>query len=153
MTTCPCSSGRSFESCCAPYLAGAEPPDAASLMRSRYTAFVRGDHAHLVRTLHPSHEDRALRPRDLKERLVKHGKRARYHGLAILDQEGPDAQGIHRVLFRVSMMLAGADTSFAELSSFAVAEGGLRYMTGQLIDPKVIDREKITSIADLARLP
>lgn len=151
MTDCPCSSGRAFEACCSPYLAGAEPPDAPSLMRSRYTAFVRGDHAHLVRTLHPEHEDRRLSPRELKDRLAKHAKRARYHGLVVIDHDGPDAQGIHRVLFRVSMKLAGADASFAELSSFAVAEGGIRYLTGQMIDPRAIDRGGVTSIADLSR--
>ena len=151
--SCPCGSSLSYEACCGPYLAGAEPPDAASLMRSRYTAFVRGDHAHLIRTLHPDHEDRRLLSRKaLRERLHTHGKRARYHGLVVLDHDGPDAEGIHRVLFRVTMKLAGADASFAELSSFAVAEGGIRYLTGRLIDPRAIDREGVATIADLDRL-
>ncbi len=88
----------------------------------------------------------------LRERLHTHGKRARYHGLVVLDHDGPDAEGIHRVLFRVTMKLAGADASFAELSSFAVAEGGIRYLTGRLIDPRAIDREGVATIADLDRL-
>jgi SEC-C motif-containing protein len=150
---CPCGSGLAYETCCAPFLAGAEPPDAPSLMRSRYTAFVRGDHAHLVRTLHPDHEDRRqLTPKALRERLDKHAKRARYHGLVVLDHDGPDADGIHRVLFQVSMKLAGADASFAELSSFAVAEGGIRYLTGRLLDPRELDRANVNRIADLDRL-
>jgi hypothetical protein len=56
------------------------------------------------------------------------------------------------VLFRVSMKLAGADASFAELSSFAVAEGGLRYLTGRLLDPRAIERANVKTIADLDRL-
>lgn len=122
-------------------------------MRSRYTAFVRGHHAHLVRTLHPDHEDRRLPPKLLQERLDKHARRARYHGLTVLDHDGPDADGIHRVLFRVSMKLAGADASFAELSSFAVAEGGIRYLTGRLLEVRALERAGITTIADLSRLP
>lgn len=41
--TCPCGSGRPFEACCAPILAGEPAPTAEAMMRSRYTAFVRGD--------------------------------------------------------------------------------------------------------------
>ncbi len=146
---CPCGSGFSHEACCAPYLEGAEPPDAPSLMRSRYTAFALGHHAHLVRTLHPEHEDRKLPPRVLRERLAKQAKRARYHALVVLDHDGPDAAGVHRVLFRVSMKLAGADASFAELSRFAVAEGGLRYLTGELVDLAGLDRLGIKTIEEL----
>lgn len=56
---CPCNSGESFEGCCAKYLQGLEgatvvyPPTAEALMRSRYTAFARGDVSYLLRTWHP----------------------------------------------------------------------------------------------------
>lgn len=55
MTPCPCQSGLSFAACCGPILAGAPAPTALALMRSRYTAYARGDVAHLVRTLAPEH--------------------------------------------------------------------------------------------------
>jgi SEC-C motif domain protein len=50
---CPCGTGAAFATCCAPVLAGSPAPTALALMRSRYTAFVRGDNAHLERTWHP----------------------------------------------------------------------------------------------------
>jgi SEC-C motif-containing protein len=51
---CPCG-GASFATCCGPYLAGdAIPPTAEQLMRSRYTAYTRGDEAYLRATWHPS---------------------------------------------------------------------------------------------------
>lgn len=53
MTLCPCQSGQSFEACCGPILAGTPAPTALALMRSRYTAYARGDVAHLARTLAP----------------------------------------------------------------------------------------------------
>ena len=52
---CPCGRGATFEACCGRYLGtGVPAPDAESLMRSRYTAFVRGDVAHLLATWHAS---------------------------------------------------------------------------------------------------
>ncbi len=51
--TCPCGSGRDEAACCGPILAGAPAPTALALMRSRYTAFVRGAIEHLVETHAP----------------------------------------------------------------------------------------------------
>jgi SEC-C motif-containing protein len=51
---CPCG-GAAFATCCGPFLAGdAIPPTAEQLMRSRYTAYTRGDEAYLRATWHPS---------------------------------------------------------------------------------------------------
>ena len=51
---CPCG-GASYASCCGPYIAGdALPPTAASLMRSRYTAFTLRDEPYLLATWHAS---------------------------------------------------------------------------------------------------
>ncbi len=50
---CPCGSGRSLVACCQPYLDGEPAATAEALMRSRYTAFARGDEDHLFRTWHP----------------------------------------------------------------------------------------------------
>lgn len=55
MPACPCQSGLSFEDCCGPILAGRPAPTALALMRSRYTAYTRGDVAYLARTLAPEH--------------------------------------------------------------------------------------------------
>ena len=58
---CPCGSGSPYRSCCEPFLDGAPAPTAEQLMRSRYTAFVRGNEDHLFRTWHP-----ATRPSDVR---------------------------------------------------------------------------------------
>jgi SEC-C motif-containing protein len=54
-TPCPCQSGLSFDLCCGPLLAGGPAPTALALMRSRYTAYARGDGVHLLRSLAPEH--------------------------------------------------------------------------------------------------
>ena len=51
---CPCGTGRAYDACCGPLLANvAQATTPEQLMRSRYTAFVRGDADHLFRTWHP----------------------------------------------------------------------------------------------------
>lgn len=58
---CPCGLGPVFEACCGRYLGGGQPaPDAEALMRSRYTAFVRGDVPHLLATWHASQRPATL---------------------------------------------------------------------------------------------
>lgn len=60
---CPCGSGRPFPQCCAPLLAGtAAPPTAEALMRSRYTAYVRGDLDYIERTHAPEAKGDFNRP-------------------------------------------------------------------------------------------
>ena len=52
---CPCGRGPGLAACCARYLGtGVPAPDAESLMRSRYSAFVLGHVAHLMATWHAS---------------------------------------------------------------------------------------------------
>ena len=57
---CPCGrTGRkghalSLDTCCGPYHANQDAPDAESLMRSRYSAFVLGDVSYLLATWHSS---------------------------------------------------------------------------------------------------
>ncbi len=51
---CPCGSGRPYSGCCGPLHAGGAAPDAQSLMRSRYCAFVLCNEQYLLATWHPS---------------------------------------------------------------------------------------------------
>ena len=51
---CPCGSNKKYQYCCAMYLSGNKKPETAEkLMRSRYTAFVRGNVDYLIHTLAP----------------------------------------------------------------------------------------------------
>ncbi len=54
---CPCGSGKGFDLCCEPYLAGkALPETAEALMRSRYSAYVRQLIPYLKETLWPKYQ-------------------------------------------------------------------------------------------------
>ncbi|MBX3606211.1 MAG: hypothetical protein KF788_13105 [Piscinibacter sp.] len=62
---CPCGRGPRYADCCGRWHAGAQhlqAPDAESLMRSRYCAFVLGLHGYLLATWHPSRRPAALDP-------------------------------------------------------------------------------------------
>lgn len=135
---CPCGSGAPYAECCEPYHRGAEPSEPELLMRARYAAFARGEHRFLYRTLHPDHDDRARTERAFLDGLAKHAKRARYRSLRILDRDGPDADGIARVLFAVDVAVAGRDASFVELSSFARDTDGWRYVGGRTLSRRAV---------------
>ena len=60
---CPCGRPQPYERCCGRYIDDFErcpAPDAESLMRSRYTAFVREDAAYLLATWQAAHRPARL---------------------------------------------------------------------------------------------
>jgi SEC-C motif-containing protein len=53
---CPCGSKKQYQYCCGKYLSGkATAETAEKLMRSRYTAFCKGDIDYLIATHHPDY--------------------------------------------------------------------------------------------------
>lgn len=57
---CPCG-GASYAECCGPLHDGAKAVTAEALMRSRYSAFVRGLPNYLYRTWHPRNRPETVR--------------------------------------------------------------------------------------------
>lgn len=51
---CPCGFAQSYAACCGRWHAGAPPPTAEALMRSRYSAFVIRNEPYLLASWHPS---------------------------------------------------------------------------------------------------
>jgi uncharacterized protein YchJ len=50
VTACPCGSGDELDGCCGLLLDGVPAATALALMRSRYTAYVRGEIDYLIET-------------------------------------------------------------------------------------------------------
>jgi SEC-C motif-containing protein len=139
MTLCPCGSGAKYASCCRPLHRGErEAPDAEALMRSRFAAFAQREIAYLLRTLHVDHEDRRMGEPSILASLRETASAHRYMGLSILDRDGPDPDGIARVLFRAKVFHKGQDLSFVELSSFKHDGAGWRYLRGEGIPARTI---------------
>ena len=129
---CPCG-GASYATCCGPYIAGdALPPTAASLMRSRYTAFTLRDEPYLRATWHAS-----TRPTDAlfaeEEKVqwlgleVKSALRLRQRKAVSADQ----VEEIHRdtVEFVARYKVNGRAHRLHEVSRFVceAGDGGMRW--------------------------
>lgn len=124
---CPCESGVLYKECCGPLHAGkaaATSPEA--LMRSRFSAFARGEVGYLVRTLDPEHEDRAMGEAALTVALRETCSRLRFMGLTVLDAIERGDEG--EVTFRAKVFDKGRDVSFTERSEFRRRAGAWVYV-------------------------
>ncbi|MET8785231.1 YchJ family metal-binding protein [Streptomyces sp. NPDC004589] len=124
MTTrsCPCGLPGPYEGCCGRFHAGAAAaPTAEALMRSRYSAFVKGDAGYLLRTWHPG-----TRP----ERLdLDPG--TRWTGLEVLETSAGSAfHTTGTVTFRASYRSG----SLQERSRFERLDGAWVYVDGDFLD-------------------
>lgn len=126
-TTCPCGSSQPYEGCCGPFLAGIDSVQSAEqLMRSRYTAFTRGNEAYLLATWHASTRPVSLtlnQPADL-----------RWLGLKIVRTElgqGQDESGT--VEFVARYRIAGKGFRQHEVSRFIKEQGRWYYVDGELL--------------------
>jgi SEC-C motif-containing protein len=114
-TPCPCGTGKAYDACCGPLLANAaQAGTPEQLMRSRYTANVRGDADHLFRTWHPR-----TRPDE-----VSPDPGTRWTGLQVLAAEGDT----------VEFVASWEGGSMHEVSRFEQRAGRWVYVDG------VVDR-------------
>ncbi len=128
MTPCPC--GRlspkgmvlGLDDCCGPCHAGQPAPDAESLMRSRYSAFVRGDAPYLLATWHSSQ-----RPAELK--LEASGK---WLGLEIKQHRVTGADTAE-VEFVARFRVGGKAVRQHERSRFVREDGRWFYLHGDAL--------------------
>jgi SEC-C motif-containing protein len=118
---CPCGLRADYARCCGRYHAGAEAPTAELLMRSRYSAFARGDVTYLERTWHPT-----TRPRRIRLGLDRS-----WTGLEIVAAEAGellDREGT--VEFRAHHRDRDGDDVLHEVSRFERVDGRWRYLSG-----------------------
>lgn len=121
--SCDCGSGLAFEACCGPILAGDPAPTALALMRSRYTAFARGDVPHLLRSWHPDTRPAELELDDTVWR--------RLQVVDVIQGGAEDEAGI--VEFRASWRDGRGAGLLHERSRFVRVEGGWRYLDGMAL--------------------
>lgn len=114
--SCPCGRPLPYAACCGRYHAGSPAPDAESLMRSRYSAYVLGLEDYLLTTWHPSSRPAAL---DLAS-----GPQPKWLGLEVKAQTETGDQAT--VEFVARCRIAGRAQRLHELSRF-VRENGCWY--------------------------
>ncbi|MFU1914541.1 YchJ family protein [Bordetella avium] len=119
-TTCPCGSGADYTVCCERWQQ-TPAPDAAHLMRSRYSAYTRNDIDYLLRTWHPDTRPATLEanPPDLKWL----GLEVRRH------QQQDDNRAIVEFIARYRQ--AGRAVRMHEISRFEKIDGQWYYLDGE----------------------
>lgn len=122
---CPCGSQNPYEECCKKYLeGGALAPDCETLMRSRYTAFVKNDMAYLKKTWHPD-----TLPDDLTDEPND------WIYLEIISSDSGDTEG--EVEFIAKLIYDGKLEVLHEVSSFEKIDGAWLYHSGEFEDDEV----------------
>jgi len=120
---CPCGSGRALSACCGRYHAGEPAPDAVSLMRSRYSAYVLGLEDYLLATWHP-----ATRPAVLE---LDATPRPHWLGLAV-KAHTPQDETHATVEFVARYKLNGRAFKLHETSRFEKVDGRWLYVDGEI---------------------
>jgi SEC-C motif-containing protein len=133
---CPCGTGRYFNACCGPLLAGAPAATAEALMRSRYTAYVLLDAAYLERTHCPP---AAARPADTPEIGAGTAPDPALHWLDLrilrTERGGPgDRDGVVEFIARYKHR--GRAGRLHEVSRFVRAGAGWCYVDGDQPTPE-----------------
>ena len=119
---CPCGTGLPLDECCGPLHDGARAAATAEqLMRSRYSAFARGNRAYLLATWHPRTRPHAL---DLDRDVRWTGLDVvAVTGGSLLDREGT-------VEFRAHYVRARTSRAQHERSRFLREDGQWHYLDG-----------------------
>src|SRR5215218_11320236 len=124
MTTrrCPCGTGLPLEECCGRLHDGTTTAATAEqLMRSRYSAFARGETCYLLETWHPTTRPRTL---DLDPAV-------RWTGLDVLSTSGGGPlTSAGTVEFRAHYVTGGTAGVQHERSRFVRDDGRWRYLDG-----------------------
>lgn len=117
---CPCDERRPYAQCCAPLHMGiAVARSAEALMRSRYSAYARGDVPYLLQTWHA-----ATRPPALELDVA-----TRWLGLKIIEQQTQADRATVRFIARWAHG-GGSAQRLQELSRFVLEDGRWYYVDG-----------------------
>jgi SEC-C motif-containing protein len=124
-SACPCGKPLQLAQCCGRYVgdfAGMPAPDAESLMRSRYTAFVLMDRDYLLATWHPQ-----TRPADL---ALDPG--AKWLGLDVRSRKRVDATHAEVEFVARCREPGGKAVRIHERSRFVQENGRWFYLDGDM---------------------
>ncbi|MFN0059587.1 MAG: YchJ family protein [Planctomycetota bacterium] len=135
---CPCGTTRDFDECCGPYLKGvrsASIPE--TLMRARYSAFVKHDLDFIRNSLHPS-----MRSKHNEESTRDWSKKSEWLGLEIRKVEGGQAdQKVGTVEFVAHYRADGESVEHHEIAEFRREGAEWFFYDGKVIGGEPIRRE------------
>lgn len=134
MNECPCGSGRAYSDCCEPIISGkTTAPSAESLMRSRYSAYVKREIDWLMKSCVGGDEgvDREATRRWAEE--------SEWLGLRILSVEkGGSADDSGIVEFEASYVQGGLRDRHHERAKFVKKDGVWLYDEGEIVPETIV---------------
>ncbi|NOX14489.1 MAG: hypothetical protein GXP61_00335 [Epsilonproteobacteria bacterium] len=104
---CPCGSRRKYKKCCMIFHKGANPKDALTLMKSRYSAFAIGNIDYIIKT--------STFQKDFDD-LKAYSDSCEFKKLEIL--EFKDGENEAFVTFKATIFCNHSDNNFIEKSKF-----------------------------------
>ncbi len=123
---CPCGSGKPEAACCGRYHAGELAPTALALMRSRYTAYVRGKIEYLLAT-----HDVSTRASVDPKAVAKWSRDTEWQGLEIVaTAAGGESDETGIVEFIARGVTSGRAFAQRERSRFRKLDGAWFYLDG-----------------------
>lgn len=132
---CPCGRPDKYKRCCKRYHDGQPIPDAESLMRARYSAYVLGENRFIRITTHPEsphwRDDLVTWEKEIKSFT----QGTRFDGLQVLVHLPGEFES--SVSFVVTLTRDGKQASFGENSRFQKVQGKWLYHSGQSFKPTV----------------
>ena len=135
MESCPCGTGRAYDDCCGPYIAGkAKPSTAEALMRSRYSAYAKGAVDYIVDTCLRDEEHGI----DI-EATRRWSTSSTWLGLQILNTDKGGAEDQEGTVdFKATYVQGGLRESHHEKASFIRKDGSWLYSEGEVITETVV---------------
>ena len=136
--SCPCGSLQSYQTCCEPLHQGQQQAQTAEqLMRSRFTAFCKGQVEYLIESLHPS-----KRQADDRQVLSKNIAHNQWLSLKILGQKNGTSQDVQGSVEFVAFYQNQEPGQLHELSQFIKEEGQWFYLEGDMLEPIKFQRNE-----------
>ena len=133
MDACPCGSALSYSKCCEPLIRGERTAvTAEQVMRSRYSAYVKGEIDYLAASLHPDQR------KDFDPKSTRSwAEGSEWHELEIIETTkggSDDVEG--QVEFIATFTQNGNMMKHHELASFIKEEDTWYFLDGKTVSPR-----------------
>ncbi len=115
METCACGSTLAYEKCCQPFHLGKSWPETAEkMMRSRYSAFAKGEVDYIFSTHHP-----ATRGEVTPKEIEDWSKKSKWLGLQVVTcRDGKETDSSGQVEFVAEYEMDGENYKHHEVADF-----------------------------------
>jgi len=136
---CPCGSGTPFGECCEPLIRGTrQATTAESLMRSRYSAYVKAEIDYLYETTHPAH-----RKGYDHEGTRQWAQDSHWDGLQVVSARGGEDDILGEVEFIATYRDGETVHAHHELGKFRKIDGRWLFVDGRMVGQKPIVSSKV----------